>query len=77
MWCRLLTVSCLFYQFICSLVRAVNEVAHAIVRRASEFIALPTAAESVAIKRGFRAYGGFPNVVGALDGTHIYIVAPP
>ena len=56
---------------------AVNNVAHALVRRASEFITLPTAAESAAIKRGFLAYGGFPNVVGALDGTHIYIVAPP
>ena len=75
MWCQLLPVSCLFYLFICLLVRSVNEVAHALVRRASEFNALPTAADSAEIKRGVRANGGFPKVVGALDGTHIYIVA--
>ena len=35
-----------------------------------------TANEKLAIRTGFEEEGGFPGVIGLIDGTHIWIRAP-
>nr|XP_034334755.1 putative nuclease HARBI1 [Crassostrea gigas] len=37
---------------------------------------MPTQNDSVQIMRGFSDIAGFPNVIGAIDGTHIRIKSP-
>ena len=38
---------------------------------------MPTQRELVNVIRGFHEIVGFPNVIGAIDGTHIRIKSPP
>ena len=58
--------------------RIVTDVSKALVSKQEEFINFPTvpAAEVQDVKRGFYEKGGFPGVVGCIDGTHVRIQAP-
>ncbi|KAL3881754.1 hypothetical protein ACJMK2_028149 [Sinanodonta woodiana] len=58
--------------------RCVFEVARALVRQAKKFIQFPREESTSSVKQGFyRISGkGFPNVIGAIDGTLIRIQAP-
>jgi len=56
---------------------AVDAVTRALVRQAPEFISFPTdRARVIKNKLAFHAIAGFPNVLGAVDGTHVAIKAP-
>ena len=60
---------------------ALSEVVHAVAaalhRRAGDFIKFPEEAQEVAAtKRAFFALKSFPNVLGAIDCTHVEILAP-
>ncbi|XP_066590826.1 putative nuclease HARBI1 [Prorops nasuta] len=41
-----------------------------------KFIKWPTREEIIIISESFKRHKGFPNIVGAIDGTHIKIAAP-
>lgn len=57
--------------------RVVSDVTDAIVDIAQRFIRWPCeASEKQRIRTGFYCLGGFPNVIGCIDGTHIRIQAP-
>ncbi|CAN7995719.1 unnamed protein product [Ixodes hexagonus] len=56
--------------------RTVRRVTLALARRARDFIGWPDEAEGHALQQAFFEIGGFPSVVGAVDGTHIRIQAP-
>jgi hypothetical protein len=57
--------------------RAVAMVTETLCRRAHEYIRFPTNQnELTAIKQSFHGIAGFPNVIGAIDGTHIAIKSP-
>ena len=57
--------------------RIVTDVSKALVSKQEEFINFPTEpAEVQDVKRGFYEKGGFPGVVGCIDGTHVRIQAP-
>ena len=43
---------------------------------ANEFVTYPTDDQILKIKQGFFEHGGFPAVLGAIDGTQIQIEAP-
>ena len=54
-----------------------GRVSTALVRKQHEFIRWPsTAAERQEIKQGFFEKGGFPGVIGCIDGTHVRIQGP-
>ena len=54
-----------------------STVSKALVSKKEEFINFPTEpAEVQDVKRGFYEKGGFPGVVGCIDGTHVRIQAP-
>ena len=54
--------------------RIVTDVSKALVNKQEEFINFPTEpAEVQEVKRGFYEKGGFPGVVGCIDGTHVRI----
>ena len=56
---------------------AVNDVTRALVKLAPSFVQFPTEqAEVRANKQAFHAVAGFPNVIGAIDCTHVAIKAP-
>lgn len=57
----------------------VTKISSLIVRHMSdEWIAFPTTlAEKLAIKESFMAHKNFPGVIGAIDCTHIALIAPP
>ena len=56
---------------------AINSVTNALVKRASEFIAFPINQQTLrANKLAFHSVAGFPNVIGAIDCTHIAIKSP-
>uniref|UniRef100_A0A8C5CNM0 Putative nuclease HARBI1 n=1 Tax=Gadus morhua TaxID=8049 RepID=A0A8C5CNM0_GADMO len=60
-----------------SVSRVVRDVTNALCRRARQFIKFPaTDAECIQTKQKFFEIAGFPNVLGAVDGTHIAIKAP-
>ncbi|XP_063063602.1 putative nuclease HARBI1 [Engraulis encrasicolus] len=60
-----------------SVCRVVRDVATALCGRAGMFIKFPTtAAQCITIKQQFSDIAGFPNVLGAVDGTHVAIKAP-
>lgn len=40
-------------------------------------ISFPDAYEYASIKAKFMRYSGFPGVIGAIDCTHVLIIAPP
>lgn len=57
--------------------RSVLDVSQALTDVSSKFIKWPsTTREKMAIKKGFYAVAGFPAVIGAVDGTHVRIIAP-
>ena len=61
----------------CTVSRIVSRVSTALARKQNEFIRWPsTAAERQEIKQGFFEKGGFPGVIGCIDGTHIRIQGP-
>lgn len=57
--------------------RAVSDVSKALVNRRGEFIKWPTDDDELkVIKINFFRRGGFPGVIGCVDGTHIRIQGP-
>ena len=56
--------------------RVVTNVSNALIAKQSEFITWPTDAEVAEVKNSFYRRGGFPCVIGCVDGTHIRIQAP-
>ena len=61
----------------CTVSRIVSRVSTALARKQNQFILWPsTAAERQEIKQGFFEKGGFPGVIGCIDGTHIRIQGP-
>ena len=60
-----------------SVSRSVNAVSRCIARRRNEFIWFPNAdADITLLKQNFYGLANFPNVLGAVDGTLIPIIAP-
>ena len=60
-----------------SVCRVIKEVSEAIARRKRTFMRFPTTREEVeATKQQFYEYCRFPGVIGAIDGTHVYIRSP-
>ena len=58
----------------CTVSRIVSRVSTALARKQNQFIRWPsTAAERQEIKQGFFVKGGFPGVIGCIDGTHVRI----
>ena len=55
--------------------RVVTNVSNALISKQSEFITWPTDAEVAEVKNSFYRRGGFPCVIGCVDGTHIRIQA--
>ena len=60
----------------CSVTRVVKDVSLALAHKQNEFILWPSPAELQEVKRGFYDKGGFPGVIGCVDGTHVRIQAP-
>ena len=61
----------------CTVPRIVSRVSTALAWKQHQFIRWPsTAAERQEIKQGFFEKGGFPGVIGCIDGTHIRIQGP-
>ena len=61
----------------CTVSRIVSRVSTALARKQKQFIRWPsTAAERQEIKQGFFEKGGFPGVIGCIDGTHVRIQGP-
>ncbi|XP_054920477.1 putative nuclease HARBI1 [Dermacentor andersoni] len=56
--------------------RTVRRVALALVRHCSTWIRWPSPNELAEVQTNFYGLGGFPCVVGAIDGTHVRIQAP-
>ncbi|XP_060855167.1 uncharacterized protein LOC132932831 [Metopolophium dirhodum] len=56
--------------------KCVRRVVNALEILAPAFIAWPDEERSMVIRNGFFATSNFPNVLGAIDGTHINIPAP-
>lgn len=56
--------------------RAVRRVAHALHSLAPQFIKWPTGERAKEVTNDFVKFSAFPNVIGAIDGTHITINAP-
>ncbi|XP_068719450.1 putative nuclease HARBI1 [Montipora capricornis] len=59
-----------------SVSRVVKDVSLALAQKQNEFILWPSPAELQEVKRGFYDKGGFPGVIGCVDGTHVRIQAP-
>nr|XP_054768617.1 putative nuclease HARBI1 [Lytechinus pictus] len=60
-----------------SMCRIIKDVSEAIARRKRQYMKLPSTREEVeATQRQFFQYCRFPGVIGAIDGTHVYIRSP-
>ncbi|XP_054168246.1 putative nuclease HARBI1 [Oppia nitens] len=55
----------------------VHNVAEGLAKRFRDYIKFPETNELREIKQGFYSLNGFPGIIGAIDGTHIPILAPP
>ena len=61
----------------CTVSRIVSRVSTALAQKQKQFIRwTSTAAERQEIKQGFFEKGGFPGVIGCIDGTHVRIQGP-
>jgi hypothetical protein len=56
--------------------RAVTNVTNALLSKKDQFLQWPTQEEMTKSKRAFFMHGGFPGVIGCVDGTHVRIQAP-
>ena len=56
--------------------RAVTDVLEALARKQNEFILWPSPGKIQQVKQGFYSKGGFPGVIGCIDGTHVRIQGP-
>ncbi|KAK6476602.1 putative nuclease HARBI1 [Huso huso] len=59
-----------------SVCRSIENISTALKNNASQYIKWPTVQEQQSIKDGCYSISGFPNVVGAVNGTQIIIRAP-
>ena len=59
-----------------SVSRSIRDVSQALVDISPNFIKWPSRDQKVDIKRGFYTIAGFPAVIGAVDCTHVRIIAP-
>nr|XP_022331898.1 putative nuclease HARBI1 [Crassostrea virginica] len=59
-----------------SVSRSIRDVSQALVDISPNFIKWPSRDQKVDIKRGFYTIEGFPAVIGAVDCTHVRIIAP-
>lgn len=53
-----------------------RRVSYALHKLASHFIQWPQGAKVLEVQEEFEAVSGFPNVIGAIDGSHVEIKAP-
>ena len=60
-----------------SVSRVINDVTNCLVRLSREHIKMPTQQELINVMGGFHEIAGCPNVIGAIDGTHIRIQSTP
>lgn len=61
-----------------SVYNSIKNTSKALAELLPEDVSYPLNAEKItAIKQGFFTYGGFPGIIGAIDGTMIKIKAPP
>jgi nuclease HARBI1 len=56
--------------------RIIQRTTYALVEKAKDFISFPCNEEAATTKEKFYNIGGFPNVLGAVDGTQIRIISP-
>ena len=54
-----------------------RQVCSAISIHFAHLIAWPSGRRPMRVAAGFQAKQGFPNCIGAIDGTHIYVTSPP
>ncbi|XP_041465700.1 putative nuclease HARBI1 [Lytechinus variegatus] len=60
-----------------SVSRVIKKVSEAIARRKREFMRFPSTRDELeTTQQQFYEYCGFPGVIGAIDGTHVYIRSP-
>nr|XP_054775320.1 putative nuclease HARBI1 [Lytechinus pictus] len=60
-----------------SVCRIIKHVSEAIARRKGQFMSFPTTRDEIeATQQQFYEYCRFPGVLGAIDGTHVYIRSP-
>ncbi|WAR04528.1 LOW QUALITY PROTEIN: HARB1-like protein [Mya arenaria] len=57
--------------------KAIHAVSVILAGLLNRYVKFPTGLEIESVKRKFYSVAGFPNVVGAVDGTHVKIQAPP
>ncbi|KYN22678.1 Putative nuclease HARBI1 [Trachymyrmex cornetzi] len=57
-------------------IRAMRRVTHALHKLAPRFIQWPQGRRAIEVMEAFERVSGFPNVIGAIDGTHIEIRSP-
>ena len=55
--------------------RCIQRVSHALAAKTDQFIKWPSDQRKREIKQGFYECGGFPGVIGWVDGTHVRITA--
>ena len=56
--------------------RIVTNVSEALAGKQNQFIVWPSHDEMQQLKQGFYSKGGFPGVIGCIDGTHVRIQGP-
>lgn len=57
-------------------IRTVRRVAKALCELSPRYITWPTENKIEAVVHGFYCTNGFPDTIGAIDGTHVIIPAP-